>query len=262
VTTISSLHNERVKLVYALQTQGKSRRKERRCVLEGVRLIGDALAVGVQPDFIFYTSDAVSGDQPGARLLAGLRDRGVECIEVSPEVMGHLSDTQTPQGLIAIVPLPDLTPPTRIDLILILDGVADPGNMGTILRTAAAAGVDGVVLAPYCVDPFNPKVLRSGMGAHFRVPIVRKTWKDISEEYAGLTFYLADAESTVAYYGVDWTKPSALIVGGEARGAESEAEALAQKIVSIPMVNGVESLNAAIAAGVILFEIRRQRSVQ
>ncbi len=272
MTTISSLHNERVKLVHALQTQGRARRRERRCALEGVRLIRDALSVGVQPDFVFYTTDitditdmttdAVTGDQPGARLLAGLRDLGVECVEVSPEVMAHLSDTQTPQGIIAVVPLPELAPPANIDLILILDGVADPGNMGTILRTAAAAGIDTVVLAPYCVDPFNPKVLRSGMGAHFRIPIARKSWADIAEAYQSLTFYLADAGSTIPHYTVDWTRPSVLIIGGEARGAESAAEELSQKIISIPMVNDVESLNAAIATGVILFEIRRQRSVQ
>jgi RNA methyltransferase, TrmH family len=260
VTTISSLHNERVKFVHALQTQGKTRRKERRCVLEGVRLIGDAIAIGVQPDLVLYTEDAITGDQPAARLIAGLRDSGAVCIEVTPDVMAHVSDTQSPQGIVAVVPLPELTPPANPDLILVLDGVADPGNMGTILRTAAAAGVDSVVLAPHCVDPFNPKVLRGGMGAHFRIPLARKSWSDISRDYADMPFYLADARGTVPYYAVDWILPTALIVGGEARGADSQAAVVAQKVISIPMDNQIESLNAAIATGVILFEIRRQRS--
>jgi RNA methyltransferase, TrmH family len=261
LVTISSLHNERVKLVHALQIQGKVRRKERRCALEGVRLIEDALSVGARPDFVFFTSDAESGDQPGARLIAMLRDQDVECLEVTPEVMAHLSDTQSPQGITAVVPLPELSAPAHVNLALILDGVADPGNMGTILRSAAGAGADVVVLAPHCVDPFNPKVLRSAMGAHFRIPVVRRSWAEIAQDFAELPLYLADANGVMPYYRVAWTEPAALIVGGEARGANSEAERLAEAMISIPMANEVESLNAAVAAGIILFEIRRQRSV-
>ena len=258
---ITSLQNDRVKLVRALQSSGKSRRKEKKLVLEGVRLVGDAVAADVALDFVFYTQDVTAEGQPGSRLLATLEDRHISCIEVSPEVMAHMADTQTPQGILAVAAMPDLEVPAAITLALIVDGVADPGNLGTILRTAAAASVDVVVLAPGCVDPFNPKVLRSGMGAHFRVPMVRHSWDEISASFANLALYLADASGDKRYHEVVWTQPSALIIGGEARGADIAARQQANAVISIPMGNAAESLNAAVAAGVILFEIRRQREI-
>jgi TrmH family RNA methyltransferase len=257
MTAISSLQNDRVKLVRALQNQGKTRRQEGRVALEGVRLIADALATGAQPDFVLYTSDAIQG--PGAQLFDTLSKRHVTCLEVAPEVMAHAADTQSPQGVIAVIATPNPTPPATLNLVLILDGVADPGNLGTILRTAAAAGVDLVILAPHCVDAFNPKVLRSGMGAHFRVPMLRKSWADIVVEYAELPIYLADANGETTYFQVDWAAPAAVIIGGEARGADSRMREIAGTTISIPMAKDAESLNAAIAASVILFEIRRQR---
>jgi TrmH family RNA methyltransferase len=254
MTTITSLHNERVKLVRGLQTRSKLRRQENRIVLEGVRLVGDAIESGVQPDFVLYTPEIAA-----SQLLANLQNQGIPCLEVTSDVMAHVSDTQTPQGIIAVVPTPEIAVPRNLTLALILDGIADPGNLGTILRTAAAAGVDLVVLAPHCVDPFNPKVLRSGMGAHFRVPIVRQSWQGIASDYGGLHVYLADSGGETRYDKVDWSHPSALIVGGETRGIAPQAHDLAEATISIPMHNAVESLNAAVATGVILFEISRQR---
>jgi TrmH family RNA methyltransferase len=270
---ITSLQNDRVKLIRALQSSGKSRRRENRLVLEGVRLIGDALAAGIAPDFVFFTADTadiIAGDadqvgltnqdQPTSRLFRVLQERSVPTLEVSPEVMAHIADTQTPQGVIAVTPMPEVKPPASVDFALILDSIADPGNLGTILRTAAAAGTHVVILAPHCVDPFNPKVLRGGMGAHFRIPILRLSWSEITREYGSLPMYLADAAGDTVYYDVDWTQPSALIVGGEARGADLKARQQATTLISIPMENEAESLNAGIAAGVILFEVRRQRA--
>jgi RNA methyltransferase, TrmH family len=263
VTVITSLQNERVKLIRALQTSGKSRRKENRLVLEGVRLIRDALTSGSSPDFVFISENDYAGDQQGSRHFASLVDmlnqRNIPVIEVTPEVMQHISDTETPQGIVAVAPLPDLPIP-ETDLVLILDGIADPGNLGTILRTAAASGVGVVVLAPRCVDAFNPKVLRSGMGAHFRIPITRRRWHEITADYGTMQTALAEADGTVAHDQMDWRKPSVVIIGGEANGADESARAFAKTIVTIPMAGTTESLNASVAAGVILFEIRRQRT--
>jgi len=256
---ITSLQNDRVKLVRALQTSGKSRRKGNRLVLEGIRLIGDALAAGAALDYVFYTQDVRAENPAGSHLIETLEARNVPCLDVSPEVMAHVADTQSPQGILAVAALPDLKAPATISLALIIDGVADPGNLGTILRTAAAASVDVAMLAPGCVDPFNPKVLRSGMGAHFRIAIERKNWDDISRDFGNLAMYLADADGEKVYHQVDWTEPSALIIGGEARGADVAARQHANMVISIPMGNAAESLNAAVASGVILFEIRRQR---
>jgi TrmH family RNA methyltransferase len=260
LAVITSLQNERIKLVRALQSQGKARRKAGQVVLEGVRLIADAMATGSRPDFVLYTPDAVVPGKPGGPLLESLRSQGAICFEVTPEVMAHAADTESPQGMLAAVATPQLPVPTTLALALILDGIADPGNLGTILRTAAAAGVDLVILAPGCVDPFNPKVLRSGMGAHFRVPVIRRTWPDITAAYDHLPFYLADASGGLPYHAVDWGQPAALMIGSEAHGAAAQARQLARASIFIPMSNAAESLNAAAAAAVILFEARRQRT--
>ena len=164
------------------------------------------------------------------------------------------------QGVIAVIPIPRPAPPPDPGLVLVLDQVRDPGNLGTILRSAAAAGVDLVLLSPGCVDPWNPKVLRAGMGAHFRLPVVEaESWDAIGERLAGLAVWLADAHGGTPYDRVDWTAPSALIVGGETTGLSREAESLGRGRVAIPMARDVESLNAAMAATILLFEAARQR---
>ncbi len=262
---ITSFHNERIKLLRVLQSQPRIRRKEGLLVLEGVRLISDALAAGYLPTFVIFTRDAVArgGERPGEALYQALLAKDVLCLETTPEVLNHAADTQSPQGMIAVLPMPTmpLPSPNKLSLVLILDAVADPGNLGTILRAAAASGADAVMLAPGCVDPYNPKALRSGMGAHFRIPLIQAPWSDIASQVAHMTVYLADSEGTPEYTVVNWAKPAAVIIGGEARGADQTARQLARDMISIPMANQAESLNAAIAAAVILFEIRRQRSL-
>ena len=256
---ITSTQNERVKLVRALQSSAKSRRKENLVALEGVRLIGDAISAGATPDFVLYTPEAIAEGQAGSRLFADLQDRHVTCLEVTPDIMAHAADTQMPQGIIAVTPMPLLQLPSVVNLALICDGIADPGNLGTMLRTAAAAGVDVVMLMPGCVDAFNPKVLRAGMGAHFRIPIIRPAWNALTEQFNNLHTFLADAEGETVYTSADWTQPCAIIIGGEAHGADEQARQHASQTVSIPMAKDAESLNAASAAAVILFEVRRQR---
>jgi TrmH family RNA methyltransferase len=120
--------------------------------------------------------------------------------------------------------------------------------------------VEQVILAPKTVDPYNPKVVRGAMGAHFRLPIVALSWPEIAEALAGVHVLLADVRAERAYYEVDWARPSALIIGGEAHGASREARELAAAAIAIPMSGEAESLNAAMAASVILFEAARQRS--
>jgi TrmH family RNA methyltransferase len=142
---------------------------------------------------------------------------------------------------------------------LIVDSLRDPGNLGTLLRSAAASDVDVVLLPPETVDAYNPKVVRGAMGAHFRLPILEAAWAEIAERVRGMNVYLAAADGELTYSVPDWTQPSALIVGGEASGASKDALQLATKRISIPLSREVESLNAAVAAGIILFEAKRQR---
>ncbi len=244
---ITSLQNERVKLAHALQNQTKARRKEGKIALEGARLIRDACEQGHVPDFLFHTAKADAG------LFEFLQARRYTLLPVSDEVMRHISDTEAPSGIVGVFPMPQPTLPDHPQRVLILDSIRDPGNLGTILRTAAAAGVQAVLLSPTCVDPYNPKALRGGMGAHFRIPVVAQNWQDIAAYAQALNIYLADGEGDVAYHDADWSRAWALIIGSEAHGAGSEARQLAHARITIPMEAQSESLNAAAAAAVILF---------
>ncbi|MDZ4767147.1 MAG: RNA methyltransferase [Chloroflexota bacterium] len=250
---ITSLQNDKIKLAHALQTSAKSRRKSARIVLEGVRLIADALAQGYAPDFILHDADFPIAE------LERLTQAPLTLLLAAPEIMRHICDTEQPQGALGVFPMPEHMLPSALTRLLILDGVRDPGNLGTMLRTATAAGVDGVLLSPDCVDAYNPKALRAGMGAHFRVPLAEQAWDAIRAMCAGLTVYLADMDGDIAYDAADWTQPHALIIGGEAHGASTDARDLAAQRIYIPMSGATESLNAAAAAAVLLFEGARAR---
>ncbi|MDQ3247923.1 MAG: RNA methyltransferase [Chloroflexota bacterium] len=256
---ITSTSNQRIKEARKLHDR-RGRGTTNRLLLEGVRLISDAVQSGVLPDLVFYTPEAVLTNVSAARLVQQLQTVGVECLPCTPAVFATLAETVTPQGVAARVPLPNLATPPHPTFILVLDQVRDPGNAGTLLRTAEAAGVDLVLFAPETVDPYNDKVMRAAMGAHFRLPLrTCATWSDVQ---AWLTprhqCYVAESAAPTAYDQVDWHPPVAFIVGGEAEGASSAARAAAQP-VAIPMHGAVESLNAAIAGAIILFEAARQR---
>ena len=258
---ITSLHNARVKAARQL-TSRKERYAARQILVEGVRLIADAWQSGVEPIVVFYDPALVAANPMVASLLEELRAAGRDCLACAPAVFATLTDTVTPQGIAAVLPFPALPAPGRLTLVLVLDAVRDPGNAGTLLRSAAAAGVDLVVFGPNTVDPYNEKVLRAAMGAHFRVPLrLCATWDQVQAALgAYLPLYLADATADLGYAEVDWRQPAALVVGGEAGGAGVAAQAAATPI-AIPMHGAVESLNAAIAGSVILFEAARQRKV-
>lgn len=252
---ITSTQNSRVKLINQLQSKARARRKERKIVLEGKRLIGDALEQDIKPEFVLYEASSVDYE-----LLAKVQSSRISLYEVSSEVMDYVSDTENPQGIVAVFPLPRPELPENPERVLILDAIRDPGNMGTILRSAGAADVQVVILAPNCVDPYNPKVLRSGMGAHFRLPIVEADWANIKGYCNDLGRYAAAGDGNLVYSDVNWTQGWALVVGNEAHGVGTQAISFTQEKIAIPMANA-ESLNAAVATGVILFEAQRQRLV-
>ncbi len=255
---IISVANEKVKYVRSLYRR-RVRYRERHFVIEGVRLVREAFRAGIVPALVFY-SEGVDSTPGGRELLVEAQKRGSPAFAVSERVMKALADTVSPQGVLAVVPFVELAPPPSLSLALVVDRLRDPGNLGAILRSANAAGVEQVILAPKTVDPYNPKVVRGAMGAHFWLPIENLSWPEIAEALAGVQVLLADVQAERTYYEVDWTRPSALIIGGEAHGASPEAKELAAAAIAIPMHGGAESLNAAMAASVILFEAARQRS--
>ncbi len=258
---IVSLSNERVRRVQALQRGTRRRYQEGLFIAEGARLVQEAFAANVPIHEVFHTA-AFAESTPGSALVTVCIERASSCWEVSAEVMQALADTETPQGILIVLSIPAFQCEIAAPLTLIPDAIRDPGNLGTMLRTAWAAGVSQVLLPPGTVDYTNPKVVRAAMGAHFHLPIRRAAWDDIYVDLEETAVWLAEAGSGTPYDAVDWRGRVALVVGGEAEGASPEGRALAAgRHVTIPMARGVDSLNAAMAAVIVLFEAARQRGV-
>lgn len=253
---ITSSQNSKIKLVRTLLGRTQERREASAFVVEGVRLVEEAVYSNWEFRFVLY--DQTLSDR-GKSQVEGLRSRGVDVEMVSDSLMGSLSETETPQGLLAVLEFSQLPITNPLDFVLIADQIRDPGNLGTLLRSAAATGVQAVLLPPETTDAFAPKVVRAGMGAHFRVPIHSMTWDEIKAQTKTLQMYLADMEGP-SCWETDMRQSLALIVGGEAEGASAQARQLATRKISIPMVGNVESLNAGVAGSVLMFEVMRQRS--
>lgn len=256
---IASTANHHVRLLRSLRDSTKERRGERSVLLEGIRLVAHALESGATPRVALYAPDQLAATPEGAELLSAIAGRP-GCYEATPAVVSAAADTQHPQGIVAACAWPALEP--RPGLRLVLDRIQDPGNVGTLLRSAEAAGVGLAICGPGTADPYSPKVMRAAMGAHFSLPLrVDLGWDEIALELAACQIvYAADAEATMPYFAADWKQPAALIIGGEARGVSANGLALATHYIGIPMVGRAESLNAGVAGSVILFEALRQRT--
>lgn len=224
--------------------------------MEGVRLVEEAAKGDWRFEIVLYDETL---SERGRLQIEGLRLKGVDVEEVSPSVMKSISETEAPQGILAVVEYLQLPIPQSPNFILIPDQVRDPGNLGTLLRSAAASGVDAVLIPPETTDAFAPKVLRSGMGAHFRLPIHEMSWDEIEKTVAGMKVYIADMDGQ-PFWETDLTKPIALIVGSEAEGVSDNARKVANGKISIPMKGETESLNAGVAGSVLMFEVIRQRN--
>lgn len=274
---ISSPHNPRISKVQELHT-ARGRKKSGLFLMEGPHLLETLLDAGFAPNEIYLQPELLQRTERGAALLARilrLQDSllsASQLVEVSERVIEAIGETQSSQGVVSVCTIDAFQPakllalraPVARPTLLILDHLADPGNMGTILRTALAADVHEVLLTPNCVDCFSPKVVRAAAGAHIGLPIAtNQHWPQIAEkvrEHCGgvSKVLLAEAGGQAIYYEQDLVAPFALIIGNEAQGPSPEARALATLTITIPLANSVESLNAAMAAGIILYECVRQ----
>lgn len=238
------------------------RREQRAFLVEGTRLVAEALAASWPLVAALYDPERARTEGR----LASLVERIPNALPALPRAIKHASDTVTPQGIVAAARMP--APVESVDpaepIVLVLDGLADPGNAGTLLRSALAAGVRAVLAPKGTVDLYSPKVVRSAMGAHFHLKLgTELSWQELQKLLGdGRRVAVAEAHADLPYHRFDWLPPSALIVGGEAHGPSGEALRLASARVSIPLEGGVESLNAAVAGSVILFEAKRQRDMQ
>lgn len=255
---ITSPTNSRIKEARKLQRR-RQRYAQGQLLIEGLRLVRDAWQTGATLRHVFYAPELFVAESPSATFIDELAGR-IELVPCSGAVFATLTEMVTPQGIAAVVALPRLPVPTPRTLTLLLDQVRDPGNAGTLLRSATAAGVELVIFGPETVDPFNEKVMRAGMGAHFRTPIrVCDSWDELLPWLdATQPLYLAEAAGELDYDEVDWSTVATVVVGGEAAGASPlvRQQAIA---IRIPMGGKTESLNAAVAGSVILFEAARQR---
>lgn len=258
---ITSTSNAKIKYVRRLLNDRRFRQREGAFVIEGTRWLAEMTSFKEQLQLVLATESWL--DQRDNRqlleTLAVTESSGLAV--VSERVLAHASDTETPAGVLAVVEMTPLLLPESPGMLLVLDRVADPGNMGTILRTSAASGVDAVLAGPGCVDIYNPKVVRSSMGALLRLPVLSLSWREIEQAVNGMAVWLAAADGQTTYTEVNWQQPSALIIGSEAHGAGQRAYDMAHETVRIPMSAATESLNAAVAAGIILFEALQQRTV-
>ncbi len=275
---ITSPHNPRISKLQDLHTT-RGRKKSGLFLMEGPHLLETLLDAEIVPREVYYHPALLQRTPQGRSLqdrllhISSLSDDRL--IEVSERVIEALGEVQTSQGVISVLPLDAFAPthlyarrPTvRRPVLLILDSLSDPGNVGTILRTALAADVHAVLLSPNSVDCFSPKVVRAAAGAHVKLPIeANLSWSVINEKVTahceGIPrVFLAEAGSPHLYYEQDLRLPFALIIGNEAQGPSAEARALATRTITIPLANNVESLNAAMATGIILYEAIRQAAL-
>lgn len=260
---ITSAQNKLIKEVKGLARK-RERSKTGLFVAEGLRFVQSALDVKAQVEYILY-SESIFRTEEGCQLIKSLEATQAKVMEIDDKLMAELSDTQSPQGIIAVVNQPKYTwQDINKDkgFILILDRLQDPGNLGTIIRTADAAGADGLVLTKGSVDVYNPKVLRSTMGSIFEMPILEGLeWEEIQSHLsqAGYEVYATALEDSVDYDTPDYKNASALIIGNEANGISSQILDSVDTKVKIPIVGSAESLNAGVAAAVMMYEVLRQR---
>lgn len=261
---ITSIKNPKVKTVRDLLSQKKKRDEAQSFIVEGIRLGEEALAAGLRPALALYSS-AIS--DRGKQLVANLDSRYTQIEEVDEHILNRISDTETSQGLLMVCSKSDYTDQSYNEPVLVIDQVRDPGNLGTILRSASAFGFQTVIMTPGSTDPFSPKVLRAGMGAQFKLQVLFQSAQEIGQlckNWAGgkLNTILADTQAEVKCWEIDFTRPLCLIIGGEAFGAETDIKEIIDERVLIPMQANNESLNAAMAASILMYEVQRQREVK
>ena len=241
------------------------RRSEGVLVAEGADVIGAAVAAGAPVESLYWAPEA-AGMPVVSALVDAVIDAGGRAYPLAPGVMERVADTVTPQPVIAVIghEMAGLDALDGATLVLVLDEVRDPGNAGTLIRAADAAGATAVVCTAGTVDPTNPKAVRASAGSIFHLPVVEGVPPDdVLEVLAehGLPTAVTVARGGEDYAAVDWRGPTAVVVGNEAHGIAAGIERRADRRVSIPMPGAAESLNVALAAGIVLFEIARQRRV-
>jgi RNA methyltransferase, TrmH family len=261
--TVTSRDNNYVKEFIKIKNSRRYRYKNCKLAVEGPNLVSEALKAGLEPEVVFFDKTYFYN---GGRELSEALPGTVKQLILTEQLFSNISDTETPQAVAALFPFKISQTDKNISEnkrpVLILDRLQDPGNLGTIIRTAVAAGVERVYFTSGTTDPYSPKTLRATAGLVFRLlpepagdPLALLT----RLQRTGYQILIASAKQSLDYRKADYTKPTALVIGNEANGVSSEILAAADLEINIPLTKGVQSLNAAVATGILLFEIIRCR---
>lgn len=261
---IESRSNTQIKRIMKLKKQAKFRRQEQVFLAEGFKMTEEALRNG-RVQTIYVSEDA--GEEWEEKLPHISND--IPVVQVSSSIFRELSDTATPQGVMAVVEMPSYDRETIVEkedaALICLEDIRDPGNLGTIFRTAEGAGMSAVVLSGGCVDLFNPKVVRATMGALFRQPFYQV--EDMTEEVrrlrdSGFSVYAGAPDAGQEYTACFYEGKTGILIGNEANGLCRETMALANERIRIPMEGELESLNAAVSAALLMYEVHRNRFME
>mgnify|MGYP001860687938 CR=1 FL=1 len=260
---ITSKDNEIIKGLKKLKDK-KYRDEEGLYIIEGIKIIEEAIAEHVKINKIVICEECVEAEEISQKLLYEIAK--YNCIYVSKKVFSTLTDVVAPQGILAVIEKPskinnELSVDYNQDIILALDGIQDPGNLGTILRTADSVNLKQIIITKNTADPYNPKVVRSTMGAIFRVKIIEtdnlvQTLKEMKKNKFKIVVTSLDTKDSI--YNIDYYK-KVVVIGNEANGVSKGVQDIADNKVKIPMLGKTESLNASVATGIVLYEYVRQK---
>jgi TrmH family RNA methyltransferase len=260
---ITSSQNPLIKEIKSFRSR-KNRSKKGLFIIEGSKLFFEALNEEEKIASIFMSEQFLSTGE-SKEILAKAAARSIKTYALPDRLFKAISDTESPQGILAVIKARHRNInqlPTEGNLLVILETLQDPGNMGTIIRTADAAGFTGIIVSQGCVDVYNPKVLRSTMGSIFHIPLfftdnLGETIQILKSK--GTKIYAAHLKGTSNYFQLDMHNDTAIIIGNESKGISAEIAALADELVKIPMIGKAESLNASVAAALLMYESVRQR---
>lgn len=255
---------EKAKKIAQLKTK-KGRKKQNKFLIEGARSCEEGVKSAWEIESLLYTVKAE--ENPRIKIiLKNAERREIELIQVKQNLLEKISDTVTSQGIVGVVKIKDFTQEflfqRKPELLLALDSIKDPGNMGTLIRTADAFGVDGVILSEECVDLFNSKVVRSTMGSIFHIPILKDVdlqnfLPDLKRK--GFKIFVTELKEGKACDSLDCSGKICLVLGSEPEGVSQNLVQLADHLVKIPIQGKAESLNVTVACGILLYELTRKR---
>lgn len=256
---ITSKDNELVKNIKKLKEK-KYRDLNNQFIVEGIKIVSEAIQENANIDSIVICEDCVNDGSIDKKLLFEIAK--FKCIYVTQKIFDTLTDVTNPQGILAVINKEDLTQNIDYtsDFIVVLDGIQDPGNLGTILRTVDSANLKQIIVSKETADSYNPKVVRSTMGGIFRVNIIKsdnlvETLKQMQKN--GFEIVVTSLETNNSIYDINYNK-KVVVIGNEANGVSEEIQELADKKVKIPMLGKTESLNAGVATGIMIYEYVRE----